>query len=212
MCWENDKERSEMMKSPTDTRPEGHQSSLSQKRRANKSKSKAEMMIHLLRLEKDRSRLVQKCKALEETAHSTQAAYIQFRATFLMDASFLRTRMGMLEEDTGYLKEKADSLQAKFLELNIESASKQYRINILESAIQEKTPKALKSNGREPPTTKNMKHSTQQTLGESSDDDLSVSTVSSTLRTWEEEDSSHTPCGFEDDMYFGDFVYASATS
>jgi hypothetical protein len=248
-----------MMKSSTDdTRTEEHHSSLPRKRSANKSKSKEEMMIHLLRLEKDRSRLVRECKEFEETTKSTQAAYIKSRATLLMEGSFLRTRMDMLQEDTGYLKEKSHSLQAKFFELNIEAASKEHRIKVLETAIQENSaqrsdrkeppstesksyslqtqlfelnieaaskehritkvletapiqehiPTTQKSDRKEAPTAKSMER-TQQIWRESRDEDLSISTVSSTLRTLEA--SSHTPAGFEADISFNTFDYGSAS-
>jgi hypothetical protein len=166
MCRKSDKERSEMKKIPTDARPEEHQSSLSRKRRGNKKskKSKAEMMIDLLRLEKERSRLVQKCMELEETAQSTQAAWIKSRTTLLMKDSLLRTRVEMLEEDTGYLKEKAYSLQAKFFELNIEAASKENRIKILVTAIQENVATVQKSDRKEVPTTKSIDSSSTQQI------------------------------------------------
>ena len=248
-----------MMKSPTDTRPgEEHQSSLPRKKSANKSKSKEEMMIHLVRLEKDRSRLVQECNKFEETAKITQAAYIKSRTTFLMEDSFLRTRIDMLQEDTGYLKEKSNSLQAKFFELNIEAASKEHRIKLMETAIQESI--AQKSDRKEPPSTESKSYSLQAQLSElnieaaskehritkvletaliqenipktqksdrkeaittksmertqkiwreSRDEDLSVSTVSSTLRTLEA--SSHAPAGLEVDMSFNTFDYGSAS-
>lgn len=151
-----------MMKSPTETRPEEHQLSLPRKRSAKKSKSREVMSSHLLRLEKDRSRLVQECKELEETAQSTQAAYIKFRARLLMEGSVLRVRMDMLQEDTGYLQEKSYSLQAKFFELNIEAASKEHRIKVLETAIQEKMPKAQSFDRKGQPTAKSKPYSLQE--------------------------------------------------